>query len=485
MTTTTRIDGYTVFGDIASRSVWQDKVSFMKVRGLDFCSAFSYSVFVPVVFFPEHISVKHRGGIPLPYGVFVVRDELIPEDIDADKDIMSLGMDIAFRLAPQNILLESEGRWSDDIPRWLKENPNWIAEVSCHVGEIPYQNSLYAARAAVGEMRYETYDLPSFRPLVVSGKLSWGTKAVFKGYSSALRAFGVDVDVFEYDKLLGYYAPDIARKLLLGQISDVTKRYTHVIFTDGLSMPPWLLASTRQTRVLISTEDRFWADRTCSIYGYYDAVFTNDRNMAEAFGVHYLPTAGDSMMPSVDRDKTFDVLFLGAVYPDRLEPLEQLVEMCGRNGWTCRIVGTRHFETCSPQFTAVFEEAVVPTNTARELQASAKICINLFRDPHCKKLCRNTEFAIDSWSMNPRCYDVPLCGSLLLTDILPECNEVLGSDYCFEDAGDLEAKLKKYLSDEEFRQEKALDLRKLVEEGHLYLNRTAVIMTCLQQGFVV
>ena len=485
MTTITKIDGYTVFGDIQSRAGWRDKISFMKVRGLDFCSTFSYSVFIPVVFFPQHISVRRRGGIPIPYGVFVVRDELIPDGIDLNKNIMSLGMEVALRLAAVAVYLESEGRWSSDIPRWLVENIDWIAEVSCHIGEIPYRNSLYVAYKAVGDIRFEAYDLPSFRPLVVSGRLSWGTKAVFKGYSSALRSFGVNVEVFEYDKLLGYYAPDIARKLLLGHVSDVTKHYTHVLFTDGLSMPPWLLASIRQTKVLISTEDPFWADRTRSIYGYYDAVFTNDRNMAEAFGVHYLPTAGDSMMPSVEREKTIDVLFLGAIYPDRLEPLEQLVEMCGRNGWTCRVVGTKHFETCSREFAAVFEESVVPTEVAREMQASAKICINLFRDAHCTRLCRNAEYSIDSWSMNPRCYDVPLCGSLLLTDIVPECNEVLGPDYCFEDTGDLEAKLKKYLSDEEFRQEKALDLRKLVDEGHLYLNRTAAIMACLQQGFVV
>jgi len=480
----TKIDGYTIFGEIQSRSSWEDKVAFMQVKELCFCSFYSYSVFVPVVFFPEHISIRKRGGMLFPYGVFVVRDEFLPAGLDWNKNLAALGMEMAFRLARQNIMLCSDGSWSDEIPRLLKEDQDWVAEVSCHIGEIPYQNSIHVARLARGDMRFEAYDLSSFRPLLVSGRLSWGTKAVFKGYSSALRAFGVNLDVFEYDKLLGFYAPDIARRLLLGQIADATKGYTHVIFTDGLSIPPWLLASTRQTKVLISTEDPFWADRTRAVYGYYNAVFTNDRNMAEAFGVGYLPTAGDSLLPLVERDKEFDVLFLGAIYPDRLEPLEQLVDMCARNQWMCRIVGTKHFDSCSSEFFKVFEEGVVPTSEARALQASAKVCINLFRDPCCEKLCRNTEFGLDAWSMNPRCYDVPLCGSLLLTDVVPECNVVLGPDYCFEDSGDLEVKLKKYLSDENFRQEKAEDLRKEVEEGHLYLHRSAVIMACLQQGFV-
>jgi len=485
MTKTTRIDGYTVFGDIQSRGDWEGKISFMKAKGLDFCSFYSYSVFVPVVFFPEHISVKRHGGMPIPYGIFAIRDEIIPAELDFNKNPASLGMDAAFRLAEQNIVLECEGRWSDEIPKLLMEDPDWIAEVSCHLGQISYRNSLDAARRSKGEIQLETYDLPAFRPLLVSGRLSWGTKAVFKGYWNAMRAMGINVDVFEYDSFLSFYAPEIVRRLLLGQISDVTKRYSHVIFTDGLSIPPWLLASTRQTKVLISTEDPFWADRTRAIYGHYDVVFTNDRNMAESFGVGYLPTAGDSFLPAVEREKTVDVLFLGAVYPDRVDLLEKLLEMCTRNQWSCRIVGTRHFEYCSGEFSRVFEERVVPTDAAREMQASAKICINLFRDPHCTKMCRNAEFAVDSWSMNPRCYDVPLCGSMLLSDVLPECNEILGVDYCFEDAGDLEAKLKKYLSDEAFRQEKARDLRKLVEEEHLYLNRTVVMIAGLQQGFAV
>lgn len=484
MTKATRIDGYTVFGDIESRSSWQDKVSFMKAKELDFCSFYSYSVFVPMIFLPEHISVKQKGGMPMPFGKFAVRDELVPADLDLDKDLAPLGMDVAFRLAKYDVVLSSDGSWSDDIPELLKKNPDWIAEVSCHTGEIQYRNSLYAASRARGDMKLEIYDLPSFRPLVVSGMLSWGTKAVFRGYASAFRALGVNVDVFEYDKLLGFYSAETVRRILLGTISDVTKNYTHVVFTDGLSMPPWLLASVRQTKVLISTEDPFWADRTRVIYGYYDAVFTNDRNMAESFGVGYLPTAGDSLLPPVERDKEVDVMFMGAVYPERHQILEQLVEMCRRHGWTCRIVGTKHFDSCSPEFSEVFEERVVPTEEARGLQASARICINLFRSAHCKNLCRNDEFEIESWSLNPRCYDVPLCGSLLLTDVVPEANTVLGPDYCFEDADDLEAKLKKYLSDGELRKEKAEKLRKEVEEGHLYLNRSAVIMVCLQQGFV-
>jgi spore maturation protein CgeB len=222
------------------------------------------------------------------------------------------------------------------------------------------------------------------------------------------------------------------------------------------------------------------------LYPHYDYVFTNERNAAEAFGVHYLPVAADpASVEGLPRpppsEYSSDVLFLGAVYPNRMRFLEQVAEICERRGWRLRVVGPRH--CCSPgsRLSKLIDERTVSTREALLYQAAAKVCLNLFRDP---EEGNNSEFELPGWSMNPRCYDVPLCGSSLLTDFRGEVKRIFGMD-CVMNTENLEVQLEKNLLDASHRKEKAAQEAKTVLDGHLYVHRTLVLTACIGQGFLI
>jgi spore maturation protein CgeB len=337
-----------------------------------------------------------------------------------------------------------------------------------------------------GEVSFSFIGRESFRPLLVSSNLSWGTKAVFEGYREALLSLDVGVATFEYDEYARNFSTEIVRKILLGEICNKQLGFTHAIFIDGLSIPPWLVDSSPLTNILVSTEDPHALDVTRLLYPHYDYVFSNEKNAAEAFGVHYLPVAADPKavdgLPNpVPEQYESDVLFLGAIYPSRMKVLEEIAEICERRGWRFRIVGPRH--CCSPggRVAEIVDERIVPTREALLYQAGAKVCLNLFRDP---AEGHNAEFGLQGWSMNPRCYDVPLCGSSLLTDFRGEVKRVFGMD-CVMNRENLETQLEKNLQDASGRKEKASQEVKTVLDGHLYVHRALVLAACIGQGFLV
>jgi hypothetical protein len=85
---------------------------------------------------------------------------------------------------------------------------------------------------------------------------------VFDGYKDALLSLGVDVVTFEYDEYARNFSTEIVRKILLGEICNKKLERTHAIFIDGLSIPPWLIESSRLTNILVSTEDPHALDVT-------------------------------------------------------------------------------------------------------------------------------------------------------------------------------------------------------------------------------
>jgi spore maturation protein CgeB len=193
------------------------------------------------------------------------------------------------------------------------------------------------------------------------------------------------------------------------------------------------------------------------------------------------PSATEGLPRPVPDEYVSDVLFLGAIYPNRMEALEGVAEICQRRGWKLRVVGPRH--CCSPgsRLAKIVDERIVSTREAMLYQAGAKVCLNLFRDP---TEGHNTEFELQGWSMNPRCYDVPLCGASLLTDFRGEVKRVFGMD-CVMNMENLEAQLEKNLLDASGRKEKAAQEAKTVLDGHLYVHRALVLGACVGQGFLI
>jgi spore maturation protein CgeB len=280
------------------------------------------------------------------------------------------------------------------------------------------------------------------------------------------------------------FSEDIVRKILLSEVCDVDNGVTHLIVVDGMYIPKNIIATARKmgvTTVLITTEDPHCADATQRLHSLYDYVFSNDRNAAEMFGVHYLPTAASSKCFSSEI-KDIDVLFVGAIYPNRCPFLNNVASMCVKNGMSMKVVGPLYKCVPDEPLASIVEDKMISPEECIALQARSKVCLNVFRDASRTDTGSNMVFSIPSYSLNPRCYDVPMCGSILLTDHRPEVVRLFGDDCIFNDDNSCEKILdhvKNYDSKKDIRDKQ----KKSVEEGHLYLHRAICLLSAIGQGF--
>jgi hypothetical protein len=430
------------------------------------------------------LSDRAGQGFPIPGGSAAVERRYVENFRPVADDYATL-LRLAMHMADKEKYAVAS--WGGDIG--VADTPAWKAEAARHGGRINFHNSLYLREKLSAEnVDFGFADLDSFRPLLVSSNLSWGTKAVFEGYREALGSLGVKVATFEYDQYLRNFSTEVVRKILLGEICNVDLGLTHAIFVDGLAIPPWIVKSSPLTNILISTEDPHALDVTRLLYPYYDYVFTNDYGAAEAFGLHYLPVAAPGNLRTelpkdIPEEYRCDVLFLGAIYPTRKKFLEFAAEVCRRRGWKISIIGPRYKCDLGPGLSEIVDERTVSAREAMLRQAGAKVCLNLFRDAADADSGHNQEFRMDGFSMNPRCYDVPACGSCLLTDYRPEVQRIFGLDPVMNKEN-LEAKLEKCLEDSKYKKEKTDREAKTVYDGHLYLHRALVLAGCVRKGFL-
>jgi len=416
------------------------------------------------------------SGIPIPCGWACVRKSdmegvLVPKDDDAAM------LRVAVHMASSGKYFEKMG----ELPAGNFSDA-WKIEASVCFGRIQFANSewLMAKVAEPGEIDFRLSG-SRFKPMIVSGNISWGTKAVFHGYVDSFAKMGIDFYTFEYDQFLKMFSEDIVRKILMSEVCDVDNGITHMIVVDGMSVLKNIPMTARKagvSTVLITTEDPHCSHATHPLHSVYDFVFSNDRNMAEMFGVHYLPTAADPRCS--EAEKKVDVAFIGAVYPNRCGFLEEIAEKCFDEGISMRVVGPAY--KCSPRgrLAEILEDRIVSSEECLRLQAEAKVCLNFFRDSG--EDTGVNVMDIPPYSANPRCYDVPMCGSVLLTDRREEVVKLFGKEclYGQNPFGKISEVVKKY----DYKKDMRDFQKKTVEEGHLYLHRAMCMLCAIGQGFL-
>ncbi len=419
------------------------------------------------------------SGIPIPSQWACVDKGLI-EGLVLPDDISAAMIRVAVHLASEGIYFNISGETAFPVASDV-----FYAEVSKDSGQLRFLNSrwLMGKAAKPGELPF-AFSGAKFKPMIVSSNMSWSTKAVFDGYVDAFSRFGVDFYSFEYDQFMKMFSEDIVRKILMSEVCDIDNGVTHMIVIDGMAIPENLILTANKmgiTTAAITTEDPHSIDHTRKFHSIYDYVFSNDLNAAEMFGVHYLPTAADFRCAACD-ETDVDVLFVGAIYPNRCRVLEGVVESCLANDISIRVVGPIY--KCQPHgFLAdIVEDRIVSTEECLKMQSRAKVCLNLFRDACSSKTGHNT-LQVIPYSLNPRCYDVPVCGSTLLTDYRPEVVELFGEECLLgsNPFGKIQEVIKKCDSKEDIR----LLQKKTVEEGHSYLHRTACLLSVIGQGFFI
>ena len=436
----------------------------------------------------------HAGagrGLPVPDWAAAFRKGLVEPERCLVADDRASMLRLAVALADKGVAADEKALDAAGVPPKarldaLRGSPCWRSEVNRQEGRLRLHNSTFLAKRAAAADQFCLESADAFRPLLVSGKLSWGTKAVFDGYLGALQLLGVKAAAFHFDEHLRSFSSEVTCRLLLGEIADRTKGYTHLVFTDGLSIPPWLLRSTDLPKVLVSTEDPHSLDITRILYPYYDHVFTNDLNAADLLGLSYLPVAADHLLVNqmggpIPEEWWSDVLFLGAVYSCRVPWLERAAAICGKLGAKLRVVGTAPAGRPPRSLEKVWSERVVTTRESLLLHAGAKVCLNFFRDATDPSE-KNGELKVRGTSVNPRCYDAAACGSSLLTDFRPEALAVFGKE-CVVDEGSLAGAIEKNLEDGQYRKEKTASQMNTVLGGHLYIHRAMVLLATIGQGF--
>jgi spore maturation protein CgeB len=268
--------------------------------------------------------------------------------------------------------------------------------------------------------------------------------------------------------------------MLIGLCNTVGNKFTHVIFIDGLSIQPWVIGSIKQKTILISTEDPHSNDLTHLMYPMYDYSFSNDLNSAKAFGAYYLPTAFDSFNV-VDGDNSVDLLFIGAIYENRLPVLEQFYEICKSKDLTFKIVGPKHYKGNSV-IDEIVEEEIISTEEMIKMIANSKLCLNIFRETLECSLSKNKTFGIEPYDMNPRCFDAIGVGSLLITDYRDSVKEVFSSEIIYKN-NNKEGIIKDFIENEPSRNDLLNRLNNKLINKHTYLNRCATIISVIEKGF--
>lgn len=206
-------------------------------------------------------------------------------------------------------------------------------------------------------------------------------------------------------------------------------------------------------------------------------IWANDRFTANAWGVGYLPAAYDPVQhhpPEAPIGGCPDVLFVGTGWKERCAFLAQV----DWSGMYVQIVGPLNTWGAArgTALEAFLEGGSVPGSALWPYYAGSGAVINLHRQS--RGLVDGAK-AADGWSLNPRAFQVPACGGLLVSDWRPEFDEVFrGALPTFETPQELSKLLRFYLDNPEARQE-AIERSMEAVRPHSYTARAATILEAL------
>jgi len=337
---------------------------------------------------------------------------------------------------------------------------------------------------------------------LVSDATRFAISDVYHGYAKALKSLGIAHEEFPYHLFRHILADEMAYHVIHSTSLIKSKKFTHAMFIGGMrNVPDFMLESLYHVKsVVVATEDPHSFDPNKGRLGKIDYYFSNERSIAASGrykNVHYASTGGCNeecgITPReyVDEKYHSDILFLGALYPNRQKVLEQIIPMVQRTGLSFKICGhVAYMKKSSPLREYVFDARTIPHAETVKYYNGARASINILRDTHWsprsksgKNPLNKSKFA--SESLNPRAYEVPLCGALMfLEDTRPEAREVFTEDEVvfFSEGEQLSERLESYLiaKDPSVAREMAMAAFRKVSSAHTYVHRLRSIMDVLR-----
>lgn len=338
--------------------------------------------------------------------------------------------------------------------------------------------------------------------LLVADTASFALTDVYYGYQRAFNSIKLSFEGFPFHKFREILSEKLCYHVAHSTALIKSNEFTHVVFIGGLNIPSFIYKSLYDVKnVIIATEDPHASkpllDNLCSIDYYFsnERIIGNNKNFENTY---YCPTAGCpyecgkipiNKIPEVYHS---DILFLGALYPNRVKILEHLIPIVEKYKLTFKICGhMMYMSKKSPLWKYVHDARTVPHEETIKYYNGAKIVININRDP--KWNSRDNSFknpykiSSKAESLNPRAYEVPLCQSfMLLDDTRIEAREIFTEKEVgfFSDGPSLAQSVEYFLlgKGKNKREDMAFNAYKKISENHTYTHRALFIKEILEDS---
>jgi spore maturation protein CgeB len=337
---------------------------------------------------------------------------------------------------------------------------------------------------------------------LVSDATGFAISDVYHGYANALRDLKVPFDEFPFHLFRKLISDEISYNVIHSMSLIKSNGFTHTMFIGGTrNVPDFILESLYGVKsVVVATEDPHSFDPNKHRLDSIDYYFTNERSIAHSGrykNVFYCPTAacsrecGVTPREHVDEKYHSDILFLGALYPNRQKVLESLVPLVEKAGLSFKICGhVGYMKKANPLWKYVFDPRTVPHNETVKYYNGAKAVVNILRDVRWnprtksgKNPLNRSKFAPES--LNPRAYEVPMCGALqFIDDDRPESREIFTDKEVvfYSSPEELAKKMEVFLlhKTQEERRDMIISAFQKVSCAHTYTHRLQGILKVLR-----
>lgn len=347
-------------------------------------------------------------------------------------------------------------------------------------------------------------DKSSLKILLVADTSPFALTDVYYGYQRALKGLNIQHEAFPYHESKELLSLKVSYHLIHSTALIKDNKFTHVMFIGGLNIPPFIYDNLYHVKsVIVATEDPHTSTPLLSNLDKIDYYFSNERaigNDPKLEKVYYCPTAacpfecGRLPLQQLPEKYHSDILFLGALYPNRVKLLEHLIPLVKRHKLNFKICGhVGYMDKKSPLWKYVFDARTIPHAETVSYYNGAKIVLNILRDS--KWNSRDNSFqnplkaSVIAESLNPRAYEVPLCQSfMLIDDSRAEAREIFSEDEVgfFRDGESLVKAVKYYLigKGKNIREQMTVKAYKKVAENHTYSHRMLYIKSILEKDLL-
>lgn len=345
-------------------------------------------------------------------------------------------------------------------------------------------------------------DKSKLKILLASDTTNFALTDVFHGYQNAMKGMGIEFETFPYHKFKELFSETISCHVMHSTALIKSKGCTHIMFIGGLNIPGWMFESMYHLKtVVVSTEDPHTFDPLKDRLDKIDYYFSNERSIGNSpryKNTYYCPTAGCTTecgkwpRERLEEQYHSDLLFLGAVYPNRVKYLESLLPLVEKHKLVFKICGhPGYMRKNSPLWRYVYDARTIPHGETVKYYNGARAVINIMRDVKWSAKDNTHRNAFNSGkfppeSLNPRAYEVPLCQAFLLQDdTRPEAREIFTKNEVgfFHDEASLVHAARYYLvgKGKGKREQMAYNAYRKVAEAHTYSHRMLQIKRVLEE----